>query len=653
MSSPTIQHPSNQTLIAFSSGKLDNAKAALVNQHLKACPECRRRLVKLSDANFTAPAPQDPASNKEMAARSDAIDEDRKQPSPLSTTAPRSRTPNWLIGAAGGGVVAIGLIGTAIGWFAGLFETERGVPAAAVGQIEPATLSPSQALAPTAPSDVGHKESMPATTKAMNSSASGSPEQTRISARPVEEKPLAAKQNSIDERPTPPVEKPAQPDSKVLSPVVSEEPPARQLASKPAAAPNQPLQPNDHAEVFFNGKDLTGWKGTHDLWHVENGSIIGILPAGAKQAAFLCSVRQYKDFDLRFQASIEQGIGDCGLLFRSQLLDPAHVQVSGPQCAIEGKDAPKDHWTGRLVTQPPTEVKRLPPKLVDRFIKPIENHFHVRCQGKHVLIEVNGVKTINADIPTLPDEGVIAWKLDGDRPPHRVTFKITKFAELSGLPPRTAPEQAALSDSELLKAEIKFEKAMKLADETLYKHFDGEISRLQHSGHAGEKELIGAVEHEKELFKQKGLIPWSRPMRKSLLAYGKELATARRTVGNAFDSAIDRAEKSENESRKQALIEEAGRILAPRPVATWQFKAKRIWRLVFFSDATFVMNGREGQAGSQFWAPPMDDKIVLEFPDEKDPTAAWAQLYELTPDGKTMIVILKNGQKQFWQHVED
>jgi hypothetical protein len=335
--------------------------------------------------------------------------------------------------------------------------------------------------------------------------------------------------------------------------------------------------------------------------------------------------------------------------FRSQIIDSDKLQVVGPQCAIYGKDASIEHRTGSLVTEPGNKVEKSPPpKLVERFVKAAENHFCIRCQGKHVLIEVNGVKMVNGDFPSLPDEGVIAWKIDARRPPHKVTFKITKFTDLTGAPSHNGSENPSLADAELLKAEFKFESAMKRADENLLRRFDSEIKKLRHSKDIREKNLVPVVEHEKEVFRTKGLVPFSHAMRKPLSQYATELREARQAVGKAFDSAIDRAEKSQNDKLKEALVEEAARVLAPREVAKWQLDVNgKVLRRIFFSDGTYVEGDQEDDSSSRFWQPQGDDAVVLEFPDQKDPAATNRQTFLLAPDGST----LKG--KRIWQHVED
>ena len=192
-----------------------------------------------------------------------------------------------------------------------------------------------------------------------------------------------------------------------------------------------------------------------------------------------------------------------------------------------------------------------------------------------------------------------------------------------------------------MKAQFKFADAVKRADENLLRHFESEINKLKKSSHAADKELVLVVEGEKEAFKNKGLVPWSRPMRNWLKAYGKELSLARESVGKAFDTAIDRAKKSHDDKLEAALLEEAGQTLAPREVATWEIQNRRGAPLhrVFYSDGTYTEGIRKRRA-RVYWAPPTEDAVILEFPARDNPSALNQQAFFLTtPDGKTLTTV--------------
>jgi anti-sigma factor RsiW len=643
MSSADVKHPSDRSLIAFNSGALDDTRAGAVHRHLKDCQPCRRRLVGLSGEVVQVPS-QAPVPDPEPV------------PAPIEfiPLPDRPKVPWLIVGVvAAVNVVVLSLIAA---WAAGAFGSKGHDQTPVLAKADVATgLQPRENTASATP-PAADSVTPPATQPAVNeqpaaseqgeppkSESTPAPGDTAQSDKPAADSPPAPDGTNADSaKPAPSVTgtSPAQPDTPASAPPV---------AAKPAGAAKNGL-----AE-FFNGKDLAGWQGQDKVWRVEQKTIVGVFSSGHTQSASLFSQRTYRDFDLRFEASVDESVGDCGVHFRSQVVDAEQHAVAGPYCPIYGKDAPNGQLTGSLITEPPPKVvRKASGKLAGRFVKPGLNHFHIRCQGKHILIEVNGAKVINAEFPALPDEGVIAWTLNAERPPHKATFNITRFTDLADAPTRAAPDQPALAETELLKAEIQFEKAMKTADEVLLKQFDQEIEKLHHQGHGGNGDMVATVEHEKEVFQEKGLIPWSRPMRKSLLQYCKEFMTARKTVGNAFDHAIERAEKSHNEAKKEALLAEAARVLAPRVVATWQtFNNGQNIRDVYYSDGTYVRNDHQDEGISRLWTLSGDDALTIEFPDDKNPANTMAWAFELSQNGKQLIGQRKNGSKFFWERVED
>jgi serine/threonine protein kinase/endonuclease YncB( thermonuclease family) len=401
---------------------------------------------------------------------------------------------------------------------------------------------------------------------------------------------------------------------------------------------------------FFDGKDLGDWQATPAVWSVDNGAIVGSLPVGHQGPVFLCSKKKYKDFDLRFRAAVEGAIGESGVQFRSRFLDLAHIQVVGPECVTSGDDS----LTGSLLRERGKVERAVPSKFV-RFIKPNENHFRIRCLGKHVLIEVNGIKVVNGEFQSVPEEGVIAWKIDGKRSPGKALFKDIMFTDLSRSSIQDRSDQRLLRDAELLKAEMKFRDAINKANDNLLKHFGSEIRKLQKSTRAADKALLPLVKGEKRAFKNRGLFPWSKPMRRPLQGYGVELRAAREAVGKALDKAINRAEKSDNARVKSKLLDEAAKVLAPPEVAKWELKDDQgeMHGCVFFADDTFAFAGQEDEPASQFWALAGDDGIILEFPDPKQLGVVNQALFKLSTDGKTATTLTANGKPWVWHCVED
>jgi Domain of Unknown Function (DUF1080) len=634
MSSASVQHPADQSLIAFNLGRLNDSKAVAVNKHLKNCPECRRRLVKLLGVTeLPVQPPEKPNSDEEKVSETAATQSNPPERLPRIAF---GQVPKFVWAAAAAGVVLLGLT---VAWAAGAFRSDASAPVVDLG-IRPESKSAQPTPAPAA--KVPPIANLPPA-KIVSKAETVAPPSV-VPATPAP----AVKESSKQE-----TAKPEKASDAAVQTVADEKPPAQ-----PPVAPEK--EPN-HAKMsqadFFNGKDLAGWQGPAGVWHVEQGEIVGTSPASAGQGkpSFLYSRQTFRDFDLKFQANVEEGIGDCGVYFRGQVIESEKQQVIGPLLAIYGKDPPQDRRTGSLIIEPQNKVEqKAPAKLIDRFAKPALNRFHLRCQGQHVLFEVNGIKTVNGEFPTLPSEGIIAWKLDANRPPRKVSIKITRFTDLTGAPSRSAPERPSLADAELLRAQMKFQTAVQKADEALMKQFEAEISKLQKGAKADETVLLPFVEHEKDMFKEKGLIPWSRPMRKAVALYGRSLLAAHKSVGNAFDAALNRAEKAHNSSLEEALIAEAGQLLAPRPVAIWQLNDKsQTHRTVFFSDASFVTDNQDDHPGSRFWQGPVEDKVVLESPVENDPTSTDVRVYRVTPDGKTLVALRKNGSEVRWQHLDE
>jgi hypothetical protein len=199
-------------------------------------------------------------------------------------------------------------------------------------------------------------------------------------------------------------------------------------AEEPTAAPSR------STDSFFNGRNLAGWQGLNAFWHVKDHALIGRVPEGAKSAhTFLCSKREYKDFELKFRARLAGGVGNTGVQFRSKFRDPKTFWLVGPQCEICSQDRNRKYPTGSLVTEPTGEPSVAPPAAdVDSIFKLADfNDFEIRCVGQHVRIKLNGQTTVDADFPSMPDEGFIGWQMHGQNPPREVTFKDIEFTDLS------------------------------------------------------------------------------------------------------------------------------------------------------------------------------------------------------------------------------
>jgi type 1 glutamine amidotransferase len=93
---------------------------------------------------------------------------------------------------------------------------------------------------------------------------------------------------------------------------------------------------------MFNGKDLTGWDGSPDLWSVRDGVITGQTTPEhpAKENTFLIWTNgQPGDFEMRCSFRIEAnnsaGFANSGVQFRSKVVKPSYWVVAGYQADME------------------------------------------------------------------------------------------------------------------------------------------------------------------------------------------------------------------------------------------------------------------------------------------------------------------------------
>jgi len=159
---------------------------------------------------------------------------------------------------------------------------------------------------------------------------------------------------------------------------------------------------------FFNGKDTSGWEGPLEYWTVKDGTLIGHTPPeGLKSNTFLCSKKNYKDFELKFQVRLLGETANSGVQIRSEISHKQKYTVKGPQC-----DMGQEFWGSLYGENFGGMMQAADPNLVKKVLKKDDfNDYYIKCVGKHVTIKLNGETTVDNDFPNLPETGIIAWQL--------------------------------------------------------------------------------------------------------------------------------------------------------------------------------------------------------------------------------------------------
>ncbi len=80
---------------------------------------------------------------------------------------------------------------------------------------------------------------------------------------------------------------------------------------------------------LFDGKTLKGWEGNLKMFRVEDGAIIaGTMKERIPNNEFLCTEREYSNFELRLQTKLAGKGANAGIQIRSKRI-PNHHEVIG------------------------------------------------------------------------------------------------------------------------------------------------------------------------------------------------------------------------------------------------------------------------------------------------------------------------------------
>ena len=236
------------------------------------------------------------------------------------------------------------------------------------------------------------------------------------------------------------------------------------------AGPNQSMQirqvrireldsPMEPAfQPIFNGKDLEGWVNEKNLWKWEAGTLVGRMRAGQHSRSLLYGgTRNWKDFELKFDVRVKN-IAYAGVIFRGgavEFLD--EIRLAGPIATIGESTAtgppPSIHpmWGGLLDSGGKGWLKAPPLNAVKKILKEGDfNTYLIRVVGSRVTIQVNGINTVDEDLPKLDRDGQLVWLLQENGKEGEVTFRKIEIKEL---PPTPNAKVGDLSDD--LKAIIK------------------------------------------------------------------------------------------------------------------------------------------------------------------------------------------------------
>jgi len=186
---------------------------------------------------------------------------------------------------------------------------------------------------------------------------------------------------------------------------------------------------------LFDGKTLTGWtqKNGKATYHVEDGTIVGVTAKGSPNS-FLCTEKEYGDFELTFEVKVDNRLNS-GVQLRSRSLpEYKNGRVHGPQVEIEAAPGESGHFysegTGRGWLSPAEH--RNDPEKRNAFKNNQWNHYRVVAKGPRLQSWVNGIPVGDITDEKSSQTGFIGLQVHGvgNNGPFEVAWRNINIREL-------------------------------------------------------------------------------------------------------------------------------------------------------------------------------------------------------------------------------
>ncbi|MCK5863349.1 MAG: DUF1080 domain-containing protein [Candidatus Hydrogenedentes bacterium] len=192
---------------------------------------------------------------------------------------------------------------------------------------------------------------------------------------------------------------------------------------------------------LFDGETLNGWvqKNGTAAYRVENGSIVGKTTPGSPNS-FLCTEKEYGDFELEFSVYLFDKELNSGVQIRSQTKpaegDEQFGRVNGPQVEIEAsgrRGAESGYIYGEACGGWMTPEDELKPLTV--FKDGEWNNYRIVAQGARIQTWINGKPVVDLTdedkLKTHP-KGFIGLQVHGvgNRGPYQVAWSNIRIKVL-------------------------------------------------------------------------------------------------------------------------------------------------------------------------------------------------------------------------------
>jgi hypothetical protein len=184
-----------------------------------------------------------------------------------------------------------------------------------------------------------------------------------------------------------------------------------------------------HTIKLFNGTDLKGWEGYHDLWSVDDGEIVGKNTEPIKYSTYLLTTHKFRDFRLTLSAKLVKSEMHSGVALWGKVF-------TMPDKVPDPKAARTEHtYQGHLVMFPTGygmyDLYRRNGLPVDG--KPAQkvgkqhdwNDIEILALGNRIKVAINGTAVVDytEKMPDTIAEGPIGLQLHSNGVPQEMRFK--------------------------------------------------------------------------------------------------------------------------------------------------------------------------------------------------------------------------------------
>lgn len=183
------------------------------------------------------------------------------------------------------------------------------------------------------------------------------------------------------------------------------------------------------AARLFDGKTFKGWEGDLKVFRIEEGAIVaGSLQRNNPRNEFLCTEREYGDFELTLKFKVLGKGANAGIQIRSRRI-PDHHEMIGYQADLG------DNYWGCLYDESrrKTMLATADAKAVAEVLKRDDwNEYRIRCEGKRIQLWINGLKTVDYTEPDaeIEQRGLIGLQIHGG-PPSEAWYKDISIRPLA------------------------------------------------------------------------------------------------------------------------------------------------------------------------------------------------------------------------------